>query len=164
MRTRPIIHSTKHYVQQTRSQVATVSLASIDIIDSVESTLANVVDEVAEGSLVKAVFVEMWLLDTANDGSFVVTLGRYPSGLSAATFANSNALGAYNNKKNILYVTQGLSPNNGVGNPVPIIRQWFKIPKGLQRFGLGDKLRLTITNNGLNDLEFCGFFTYKELS
>jgi len=161
---RPIIHSNKHYVQQTRSQVATVSTTAIDIILSVESTIANAVDEVVEGTVIKAVFVEMWLLDSSNDGSFIVTLMKDPSGLAAMGFANANALGNYTNKKNILYNTQGLSPNNGVGNPVPIIRQWFKIPKGKQRFGLGDKLRLYITNNGLNNLEFCGFFTYKELS
>ncbi len=161
---RPIIHSTKHYVQQSRSEVLTVSIEVIDIALSVESTTANAVDEIAEGTLVKAVFVEMWLLDSSNDGSFIVSLEKRPGGVQQQTFATSNALGTYSNKKNLLYVTQGLSPNNGVGNPVPIIRDWFKIPKTKQRFGLGDKLVLNITNNGLNMLEFCGFFTYKELS
>ncbi len=161
---RPIVHSVKHYVQQSRSQVATVALSQIDIIDSVESTVANLVDEVPEGSNVRAVFVEMWLLDSSNDGSFIVSLEKVPGGFAGQSFANSNSLGTYANKRNLLYVTQGLSPNNGVGNPVPIIRQWFKIPKGKQRFGLGEKLKLNITNNGLNNLEFCGFFTYKELT
>ncbi len=161
---KPIVHSQKHYVQQTRSQVATVSVTTVDIIKSVEGTVANAVDEVIEGSVVKAVFVEMWILDTANDGSFVISLEKLPSAKGPASFATMNSLGTYANKKNILYTTQGLSPNNGVGNPIPIIRQWFKIPKGKQRFGLGDELVLNIVNNGLNDLEFCGFFTYKELT
>jgi len=161
---RPIIQSTKHYVQQSRSEVATVAVQNIDILEAVIMSANNLVDEVLEGSLVKAVFVEMWILDTASDGSFVISLEKRPSGLGAMAFASSNALGLYPNKKNLLYVTQGLSPNNGVGNPVPIIRQWFKIPKGKQRMGLGDKLVLNITNNGLNDLEFCGFFTYKEMT
>ncbi len=161
---RPIIHSVKHYVQQTRSSVATVSLAQIVIANSVESTVANLVDEVPEGSTIKAVFVEMWLLDSSNDGSFIVSFEKTPGGTTGQGFANSNSLGTYFNKRNLLYVTQGLSPNNGVGNPVPIIRQWFKIPKGKQRMGLGERLVLNITNNGANNLEFCGFFTYKELS
>ncbi len=161
---KPVIHSQKHYVQQSRSEVATVALVTIDIIKSVEGTVANAVDEVIEGSIVKAVFVELWLLDSANDGSFIVTLEKLPSTSPAIGFANMNALGTYSNKKNILYTTQGLSPNNAVGNPVPIIRQWFKIPKGKQRMGLGDELVLNIANNGLNDLEFCGFMTYKELT
>ncbi len=159
---RPVIHRQKHYVQQSRSQVATVALATIDIVESVESTTANLVDEVSEGSIVKAVFVEMWLLDSSNDGSFIVSLEKLPTTSPNMGFASSNALGTYPNKSNLLYVTQGLSANNGVGNPVPIIRQWFKIPKGKQRMALGDKIVLNITNNGLNNLEFCGFFTYKE--
>ncbi len=161
---KPIIHSQKHYVQQSRSSLATVSKVGIDIIIARESTSANLVDEVVEGSTVKAVFVEMWILDSANDGSFVITLEKRPSGLTGMTFTQSNALGTYENKKNLLYTTQGLSANNGVGNPVPIIRQWFKIPKGKQRMGLGDRLVLNLTNNGANNLEFCGFFTYKELT
>ncbi len=161
---KPIVHSVKHYVQQSRSQVATVALVQINIAQSVESTVANLVDEVPEGTLIKAVFVEMWLLDSGNDGSFVVTLERRPGGMLGQNFSNSNSLGTYSNKKNILYTTQGLSPNNAIGNPVPIIREWFKIPKGKQRFGLDDRLVLNITNNGLNNLEFCGFFLYKEMS
>ncbi len=161
---KPIVHSQKHYVQQTRSSVSTVSAVQIDICTAEEGTVASAVDEVIEGASVKAVFVEMWLLDSSNDGSFIVSLEKRPSGLGIMNFTESNALGVYNNKKNVLYVTQGLSPNNGVGNPVPIIRQWFKIPKGKQRFGLKDKLVLNITNNGPNNLEFCGFFTYKELT
>ncbi len=161
---RPIIQTTKHYVQQSRSQVGTVSITNLDISHAVVMASNNLVDEVLEGALVKAVFVEMWLLDTANDGSFVITLEKVNGGMPAMTFASINALGFYANKKNVLYTTQGLSPNNGIGNPIPIIRQWFKIPKGKQRQGLGDKLVLNIANNGLNDLEFCGFFTYKEMT
>ncbi len=159
---RPIVHSQKHYVQQSRSQTATVALTTIDILDSTATGTA--VDEVVEGSNVRAVFIELWLLDSSNDGSFIVTFEKLQNNLAPMGFATSNALGTYANKANILYCTQGLSPNNGVGNPVPIIRQWFKIPKGKQRMALGDRLVLNITNNGLNNLEFCGFFTYKELS
>ncbi len=161
---KPVIHSQKHYVQMSRSQVATVAITNIDLILSVESTVANAVDEISEGSIVKAVFVELWILDSSNDGSFVISLVKLPGGVGPMSFSLSNSLGIYNNKKNLLYVTQGLSANNGVGNPVPIIRQWFKIPKSKQRFGLADKLILNITNNGLNNLEFCGFATYKEMS
>ncbi len=159
---RPVIHSTKHYVQVTRSAVLTVALNSEDLILAVEATTANGVDEVGEGAVVKAVFVELWIIDDGNDGSFVVTLGKYPSGLSAMTFTQSNSLGTYGNKKNLLYVTQGLTPNDGITRPTVLLRQWFKIPKSKQRFGLGDKLRLTITSNGAQSINYCGFATYKE--
>ncbi len=141
-----------------------MAIATIDIIDSVAVQNKDAVDEVEEGATVKAVFVELWILDSSNAGSFSITLEKRPAAASAMGFASSQALNAYANKKNIFYTTQGLSPNDAVGNPVPIIRQWFKIPKGKQRMGLSDKVVLNIANMGLNDLEFCGFFTYKELT
>ncbi len=148
----------------TRSTVATVTRVNEKFIEGIESTQANLVDEVAEGAIVKAIYLELWILDSANDGSFVINLCKVPILNAGPTFTNMNSLGTYVNKKNILYTTQGLTPNNGVGNPIPIIRQWFKIPKTKQRFGLGDTLVLTIANNGANTLEYCGFALYKEYS
>ncbi len=158
------IHSEKHYVQMSRSTVGTVAAVSEDIIRSVESTTANLVDEVSEGSLVKAVFVELWLLNAGNDGSHVVTLSKQEGNASGPTFAQMNALGTYPLKKNIFFTHQGLDPNDGITGPVRVMFDWYKIPKGKQRFGLGDQFHLTIANNSLQDLFYCGFFTYKEYS
>ncbi len=159
---RPVIHSTKHYVQISRSSVLTVALNSEDIVLAVKTANKDAVDEVEEGAIVKAVFIELWILDEGNDGSFVITLGKYPGGVNALTFAGANGLGNYSNKKNLLYVSQGLTPNDGITSPVAVLRQWIKIPKSKQRFGLDDKLRLTISSNGLNSISYCGFATYKE--
>ncbi len=161
---RPVVHSTKHYVQFTRSTVSTVSVVNEDIARSVESTVANLVDEVAEGTLVKAVYVELWLIDAGAGGSAVVTLVKAPLANLGPTFANMNALGSYQNKKNVLFTFQGLTPNDGIANPVNVMRGWYKIPKSKQRFGLGDSLILTIANNSAQDMFYCGFATYKEYS
>ncbi len=157
---RPVIHSEKHYVQISRSNVATVSTTGIDLILS--KAVPTGVDEVKEGAIVKAIYIELWLLDTANSGSNVVALGKTSVTSANPTFTEMNALGTYPEKKNLLFVHQGLSSNNGVGNPIVAMQGWYKIPKSKQRFGLGDELVLNIANNGLNELEFCGFATYKE--
>ncbi len=159
---RPVIHSQKHYVQLSRGTVATVSHTTLDLILAVAPADVSDVDEVVEGALVKAVYIELWLLNSSNDGSDVVAVGKYSSGTSGPGFTGMNSLGVFDEKKNILFVHQGLSSNNGVGNPIAILRNWVKIPKSKQRFGLGDSLRLTIANNGPSTLEFCGFATYKE--
>ncbi len=161
---RPVVHSTKHYVQFSLSQVATASRVNEDLAHAVESTTANLVDEVAEGTLIKAVFLELWVLDTGNDGSGVIIISKLPLDTVGPSFAAMNALGTYNNKKNILYTTQGLFPNDGIANPRVAFKGWIKIPKSKQRFGLGDRLVLTIANNSLQDLNYCGFCTYKEYS
>ncbi len=122
----------------------------------------NTAIEVEEGSLVKAVFLEVWLSsDDTLVTSFQVALEKVPAAAPAMTFTTGNSLGSYANKKNVLYVTRGLAPAETFGNPVPVLRGWFKIPKGKQRMGLGDKIVMNITaiSNGIN---WCGFMTYKE--
>ncbi len=159
---RPVIHSQKHYVQMSRSTVATVARNVEPLVKAVESTTANAVDEVVEGALVKAVYIELWLLNAGNDGSDIVTLTKNNNNLTGPSFTNMNALGIYPEKKNILFTHQGLSSNDGGDRPLNIMASWYKIPKSKQRFGLGDRLNLNIANNSLNDLFYCGFATYKE--
>ncbi len=157
---RPIIQSQKHYVQMSRSTVATVAVNTEDIIKVLN--FGTAVDEVAEGAIVKAVYVELWVLNAGNDGSHVLIVGKNEASSFGATFAQMNALGTYDEKKNIFFTHQGLDPNDGIANPQVVIRQWIKIPKSKQRFGKGDSLTLQLANNSLQDLFYCGFFTYKE--
>ncbi len=161
---KPVIHSTKHIVQAPISQIATGVVENLLVLTSVVSTTANLATEVAEGSLVKAVFVEMWLQNQSNLGHSIIILEKVSQDQAGATFAEMGALFSYNNKKNILFTHEGLTSNDGVGNPLPVIRQWFKIPKGKQRFGLGDRLVLSISNPSSNNLDRCGMFIFKELS
>ncbi len=161
---KPIIRSTKHVVQAPFSQITTGTSENILISRSVESSVANVATEVAEGEVIKAVFVEMWTQNSANDGHEVVILEKTVGNTLGATFTDLANLFSYVNKKNILFTHEGLTSNDGVGNPLPIIRQWFKIPKGKQRFGLGDRLVLSISNPSSNNLNRCGVFIYKAMS
>ncbi len=161
---RPQVHSTKHYVQFSRYTIPTVSVVSQDIAIAVESTVANAVDEIAEGNSIKAVYIELWLLDAGNNGSAITILSKNPINLVGPTFVQANALGTYVNKKNVLFVSQGLTPNDGIAQPVNVMRGWYKIPKSKQRFGLSDRINLVVANNSLQDLFACGFCTYKEYS
>ncbi len=159
---RAVIHSTKHYVQISRSTAATGVRNNEPLVISVEGTVANAVDEVVEGAVVKAVFIELWLQDAGSAGSFVVTLTKNNGGAVGPLLVQMNALGTYPEKKNVLYTTQGLTSNDGITGPINIMRTFYKIPKSKQRFGLGDSLNLCIANNGPQDLFYCGFATYKE--
>ncbi len=156
------IHSIKHYHQMTLTSVTLGSTTSNLLVSGVELLSVNQNNEVIEGAIVKAVYVELWLLGLTNNQFFTVILEKTPNASAPATIANMADLGGYANKKNILYTTQGLAPNDGVGQPVPVIRQWFKIPKGKQRFALGDNLRLNVASRGDGTIDFCGFATYKE--
>ncbi len=152
------IHSVKHYVQTSLNTVVAGAASAVKLIDGKET--ADNFDEVKEGSLVKAVFVELWVrAGSTSPGSVLVTLVK-TVGTSVPTFANMIALHSYVNKKNVLYHTQGLT-NDQDADAIPFVRQWFKIPKGKQRFGLGDRLYLVTSAQALDAIN-CGFATYKE--
>jgi len=154
------IHSIKHYNQTSLSTVAAGAALAIPIAKAVESTTANLANEVREGSIVKAVFVEMWVRSGDGvEGAVLVTIVKTPQN-ATPTFANMIALHSYVNKKNIFYHTQGLS-NDQNADAIPFVRGWFKIPKTKQRFGLGDSLFVVITAQA-NEADVCGFTTYKE--
>jgi len=156
------ITSVKHYVQLSLANVALGAISKVAIADAVDVQNIAAVSEVREGSVIKAVYVELWVTsDDATQSSGTVTLEKKPAQTPAMTAGQSSALMTYPNKKNILYTTQGLFASKTVGNPIPIMRGWFKIPKGKQRFGFDDQLVLNLhaVSDGLN---FCGFFVYKE--
>ncbi len=156
------IQTIKHYVQLQRTATVTASVLSFEIVEAVSvAAVGAATDQVEEGSIVKAVYIEMWeVADQDAMGSMTAVLEKRPSASPAITSTNLANLGAYPNKKNILYTFQGLTPGQDQ-NPIPILRGWFMIPKGKQRMGLGDKIVLSITPVS-GGCESCGFSTYKE--
>ncbi len=160
---RPVIHSKKHYVQVSQATIAQAAASNLIILDAIEGA-ASVPTDVQEGATVKAVWVEMWLQNDSASvvGSFTAIVYKNPGGANVITSAEMAALHDYNNKKNILYTTQGLAPASDNALMV-LFKGWIKIPKGKQRMGLGDRLHMSIRNNNLTaiDQDICGIFVFK---
>ncbi len=156
---RPVIQSTKKYIQ--------ISLATVVAGANLNTVLAQAIDIVAgtdnhviTGSIIKAVFVELWVRGgETSPGSTLVTLVKVPGDGVLPSFTEMVGLNDYTNKKNVLYHTQGLT-NDANADAIPFVRQWFKIPKGKQRFGLNDRLILAVSAQALDNI-ICGFATYK---
>ncbi len=160
------INTIKHYVHRSNVSVVTGTLQTNPIVESVAGAADANAFEVKEGSVVKAIYVELWVTPTGASGTntqVILILEKEPGGITVPmTFAQSQNLGAYPNKKNILFVTQGVQTSSLNGaNAVVLMRNWFLIPKGKQRMGLGDRLVLHVSNLGTN-AQSCGLFTYKE--
>ncbi len=159
---RPVINTEKHIVQQSLGSVAGGAITPFVIALALQTPVAATATNVREGSKISAVYVEMWYnTDDATNGTCITTLEKRSSGLVAMTAAQSASLDSYPNKKNILHTFQGLVPGLTNTYPMATIKGWIKIPKGKQRFGIGDTLVLNIhgQSNGGN---FCGFAIYKE--
>ncbi len=159
---RPIIHSNKHTIQRSIETVTAGTVKDFDIIHAVHVVNKNLAIEVEEGATVKAVYIEMWVRSgeiTAGSGQAILYKSSGETG--TPSLAEMADLNSWPNKKNILYTTQGLF-NDQDTVAIPILKGWIKIPRGKQRFGLGDKLRLSISAAGAIDLHWCGFALYKE--
>ncbi len=156
-----MVHSTKHYVQQSIGTVVVGSNQNTFFATGVSVAAKNVVQEVEEGSSIKAIYLELWIRSAATAAaSFTFILCKLPSGLTSPTDAEMAALGDWDNKKNILFTSQGLI-NDVDSTALNLFRGWIKIPKGKQRMGLGDNLSWHLRTVG-QSLNFCGFETYKE--
>ncbi len=159
-----IVNSNKHFVPYTIATTASGALRDTVLIDTVAkgAARANTFD-VEEGCKIFGSYIEYWLNGIGSSGNevqFVIVIVLLKSGALAPTVSNMLNLQSYENKKNVLYTTQGVlgSVNN---QSVPLIRDRIKIPKGKQRFGLGDSLHLVMTPVGAS-IKSCGIAVYKE--
>ncbi len=157
---RQIINSIKHYVHFPATGIASGALLGSNIIIAVAKGAARAVaSDIEEGAIIKAVYIEWWI--KADNPNFTVNacIVKLPSGAAAPTFTEMNNLGTYANKKNVLEFHQGLAPSGD--QVMALFRGWYKIPKGKQRFGIADKLKVITTFTGSAG-DICGFSTYKE--
>ena len=159
-RMRPRVHTEKHILNVPIATVIAGASAPVEIAIAVAQP--STASEVREGASISAVYIELWIEsdDANNAGSFNISFEKIQNLGNNMTGTQSFNLNTYVNKRNIFYTTQGLSPAQD-NNPVPILRQWFKIPKGKQRQALGDKLNLNIATQA-QGLQFCGLVIYKE--
>ncbi len=153
------INSIKHMVQVGINEVMGGTVLETTLVTAVADPSTSV--QIEQGSIVKAVYIELWVLAAGQQvGSFTFIVEKQSGGQPAPDFSDMATLHDYPNKKNILYTTQGLVGESDA-NPTPILRTWVKIPKGKQRFGLGDGLRWTISSN-IENQTHCGLAIYKE--
>ncbi len=160
----PIV-SIKHFVSRTNTGIASGNTSTLDIAVAVPAPATANTNEVNEGSVIKAIWNDMWLSCAVASGSTsqtVVTIEKIPAGAPNPTNTNMLNLSAYPNKRNILFTFQG-NQNAQIDGAQPISpsRGWIKISKGKQRMALGDKWVLSIATVAAV-LNTCGMFIYKE--
>ncbi len=153
----------KHILNKENATINSGARLNIELVQGVVQTGVSSVTDVVEGSLVKTVYIEIWLKSNASAGTntkFQVVLEKVMGATAAITFTQMNNLMTYPNKKNVFYITQGVMGDLTTGS-LPIMRGWFAIPRGKQRFGLDDQLVLSISSTGAV-IQACGLSIFKE--
>ncbi len=157
------INSIKHYVQIENAVIASAAVGASEIVDAKEQNAQSAASDVVEGSVIKAIYLEIWIKSNASateDTKFQLIIEKIPQAGVAPTFTEMNNLQTYKNKKNVLFFSQGVI-GDGTTQAIPVVRQWFKIPKGKQRFGLDDRFLVTVSATAFA-INRCGFAVYKE--
>ncbi len=159
---RPMVHSTKHYVQTSIATVVAGAKLDIILAQAVSVANKNLVQEVEEGAKIKAIYLEYWIRSSeVSPGSGICAFYKDPGGGLVFTTTELAAMGNAENKKNVFFFQQGLF-NDQDADAISVVRQWFKVPKSKQRMGLGDRLIFSVFAQGAIDLVICGMTTYKE--
>ncbi len=136
---------------------------TVELVSAVAQNAVTNAEDVVEGSIIKAVYIELWFKGNAVAGTedkFQFAIEKVPAGAAQLNFTDMNSMMGYANKKNVFYFSQGVTGDLTTGS-IPIFRQWMLLPKGKQRFGLGDRLVLAVSTTGAT-CNTCGFTTYKE--
>ncbi len=158
-----IITSTKHIVQKSLATIEEQTISNITIL-RVKFGEPTTVSDVVVGSVVKAVYLEYWLLgESAQPCTCTWSFEKLPNDGTVMTQAQGQALNSYPNKRNLFHIGQGIIGDSNA-NPIPVMRGWYKIPKGKQRMALGDELQVNFSVIGQTDngMQVCGFALYKE--
>ncbi len=157
---RPPINSVKHIVQETITSITVGTVGNFLVATAIASPGATTSTDVAVGTVIKAVYLELWLIsDTSSVSTATTAFMKLTAGTGLATNADMADLHNYSSKMNIFENHQGIISGNA-GNPQPFYRGWVKIPKGKQRLGINEKLSLAIRSiTGTTD--FCGLAVYK---
>ncbi len=156
---RPRVHTEKHITQDSLFTVAAAAISARQLAITVAAPTSKF--EVREGSSISALYIEYWITgDDAVNSTCICTLEKRVAGQSAMTAAQSADLHSYPNKANVIHTFQGIIPTD-IQTPLPVVKGWFKIPKGKQRMRLGDQWVFNI--HGQSDgVDGCGFCIYKE--
>ncbi len=158
------INSVKHYVQFSKTDIASGASGNLTLALAVVNTALPVnTSDVKEGSLIKNMYIELWLQgrgSSSEETQFTLCLYKQQGATNAMTFTDLANIMAYDNKKNIMYTSQGVIGGADT-QAVPVLRQWIKVPKGKQRMGVGDIWKISVSTLG-QVMVRCGFSTYKE--
>ncbi len=158
---RPMVHSTKHYVQPGLRTVVAGAVEAHVIAEAVQVVDKNIASEVEEGTSIKAIYVEHWArAGSTSPGSFIYAIYKSPGAGATFSVAQMAAMSSSENKKNVLFFSQALI-NDQDADAIAIHRGWQKVPKSKQRMGLGDRWLTAHSAVGVDSI-VCGFETYKE--
>lgn len=164
MSLRPV-HRIKHVVDAEGS-VDDTPIVTVPLIETVDAPVLGSVTQVETGSKVNGIYLHVEVLHSSGTGrpNIYMIIYKNPGNNFVATTFNPKAMGGNDNKRFVIHQEMILmSGDAGNGLPRPIFNGVIVIPKGMSRFGPGDKLLMNIvTGNAGVVADWCLQSHYKE--
>ncbi len=154
-----IVNSIKNMANTTFALTNTIG--GLDFALAVDSPTLAVTKEVKRGCLIKAVFIEFWVVGKLADGvlnSFNWYIIKNPAG--SLTRPTPGLEGVSDEKRYIFLSGKGLLSSNN-GGFVYSFKRWVKIPKRYQRMGSDDRLSILMQSQTAAAGNVCIQATYK---
>ncbi len=156
------INTLKHIVDRQGGLVATTQVEEI-LVSAVDNpTFVTNPQEISNTSNVTHVFlnVQVAATGTAALANVYMFVAKNPAG--DLVFPDANAVGKSDLRKHVLHQEMIMTEKNTTAIPRTLFKGVIKIPRGKQRFGLGDKLIVALLAPGVN-FDYCVQCIYKEI-
>ncbi len=139
-RMRPVIHSRKEIVDGTFLAVTAATVTNVLVADAINDYVGTV-GSVEVGSVIKSIYLFVQVLPTAGTANVDFYVIKRPNGIVDPV---PGAVGGTSARKYVLHEEKGI-PGNAADGAYPLtFKGVVRIPRGRQRMGEGDDIRVVI--------------------
>ncbi len=155
------INRIKHVVDNDGAVEDTANVV-VDLIRAVDAPVITQTNQVVTASKVHAIYLHVEVSHTSTAGRPNIFMAVMKNPANTITVPDPRTIGDSDTKRYIIHQEMiMMSGDAGNGLPRPLFNGVISIPKGMQRFGPGDRLQL-ILRTGTVDADWCQQCHYKE--
>ncbi len=155
------VNSKKHVIDNQGGLVAAAP-TTVELAEGVDAPTLAATEEVAVGSYVRSIFLNVQVAATGSGALANVYLLVYKNPSNALPVANGNVVGASDTKKIIFHQEMLMVQRNTLGIPRTLFKGVLKLPRHMQRFGQDDSLLVQLFSPGVT-FDYCVQSIYKEI-
>ncbi len=160
LRLRPV-HSIKHIVDTQGGLVAGTKQDIVLVVANDDPTSTG--NQVETGATVSSIFLNVQVASTGSAALANVYMYVMKNPGNNMAEVDGNVVGASDIKKFVIHQEMTMSEKNATGIPRTLFKGVIRIPRGYKRFGVDDRLILSLFAPGVN-FDFCAQTIYKSFS
>ncbi len=154
--------NTKKHIIDSQGALVGATPTTIELAEGVDAPVLTVTNEVAVGSYIRSIFLNVQVAATQTSALANVYLIVYKNPSNSMAVANGNVQGASDTKKIVFHQEMIMGEKNTTGIPRTLFKGVLKLPRHMQRMGQDDSLLIQLYSPGIT-WEYCVQCIYKEI-